>query len=208
LLGVFGIFSVLEANVTETATATATVQATKESRSRWYILQAYSGFEKKVAQTIREDAVKQGVSDLIEEVIVPTEDVLEMRRGKKVSMERKFFPGYILVKMVMNDTTWQLVKTIPKVNGFLGGGGNRPQPITQREVDRIVAQVSAGVDKPKDRVLFDVGEQVKVVDGPFESFVGVIDEVDSDKERVKLSVTIFGRPTPVDLQFSQIERVS
>ena len=180
----------------------------KESKARWYILQAYSGFEKKVAQAIREDAAKQGISDLIEEVVVPTEDVLEMRRGKKVSMERKFFPGYILVKMIMNDETWQLVKTIPKVNGFLGGGGNRPQPIMQKEVDRIMSQVKAGVEKPKDRVLFEVGEQVKVVDGPFESFVGIIDEVDSDKERIKLSVTIFGRPTPVDLQFSQIERVS
>jgi transcriptional antiterminator NusG len=184
------------------------MEAVKASKGRWYILQAYSGFEKKVAQTIREDAIKQGVADLIEEVIVPTEDVLEMRRGKKVSTERKFFPGYILVKMVMNDATWQLVKTIPKVNGFLGGGGNRPQPITQKEVDRIMAQVSAGVEKPKNRVLFEVGEQVKVVDGPFESFVGLIDEVDGDKERLKLSISIFGRPTPVDLQFSQVERVA
>ncbi len=189
-------------------TDAAAVSEHKESKTRWYILQAYSGFEKKVAQTIREDAAKQGISDLIEEVIVPTEDVLEMRRGKKVSMERKFFPGYILIKMVMNDETWQLVKTIPKVNGFLGGGGNRPQPVLQKEVDRIMSQVKAGVEKPRDRVLFEVGEQVKVVDGPFESFVGIIDEVDSDKERIKLSVTIFGRPTPVDLQFSQIERVS
>lgn len=189
-------------------TEAAVIEPVKESKGRWYILQAYSGFEKKVAQTIREDAIKQGVADLIEEVIVPTEDVLEMRRGKKVSTERKFFPGYILVKMVMNDVTWQLVKTIPRVNGFLGGGGNRPQPITQKEVDRIIAQVSAGVEKPKNRVLFEVGEQVKVVDGPFESFVGLIDEVDGDKERLKLSITIFGRPTPVDLQFSQVERVA
>lgn len=189
-------------------TEAAAMEAVKASKGRWYILQAYSGFEKKVAQTIREDAIKQGVADLIEEVIVPTEDVLEMRRGKKVSTERKFFPGYILVKMVMNDATWQLVKTIPKVNGFLGGGGNRPQPITQKEVDRIMAQVSAGVEKPKNRVLFEVGEQVKVVDGPFESFVGLIDEVDGDKERLKLSISIFGRPTPVDLQFSQVERVA
>lgn len=188
-------------------TDAAAASEPKQHKGRWYILQAYSGFEKKVAQTIREDAAKQGISDLIEEVVVPTEDVLEMRRGKKVSMERKFFPGYILIKMVMNDETWQLVKTIPKVNGFLGGGGNRPQPIMQKEVDRIMSQVKAGVEKPKDRVLFEIGEQVKVVDGPFESFVGVIDEVDSDKERIKLSVTIFGRPTPVDLQFSQIERV-
>jgi transcription termination/antitermination protein NusG len=186
----------------------AAVSNQKESKARWYILQAYSGFEKKVAQTIREDAAKAGVSELIEEVIVPTEDVLEMRRGKKVSMERKFFPGYILIKMVMNDVTWHLVKTIPKVNGFLGGGGNRPQPVSQVEVDRIVAQVSHGAENPKDRVLFEIGEQVKVVDGPFESFVGLIEELDADKERVKLSVTIFGRPTLVDLQFSQIERVS
>ncbi len=186
----------------------AQAKESTKAKTRWYIVQAHSGFEKKVQQTILENAAQQGLSDAFEEVIVPTEDVVEMRRGKKVSMERKFFPGYILVKMAMSDATWQLVKTIPKVNGFLGGGGNRPQPVTQAEVDRIFAQVKEGMDKPKDQMIFEVGEQVKVVDGPFESFVGVIEEVDSEKERVKLSVTIFGRPTPVDLQFSQVEKVS
>lgn len=190
------------------ATATSSETQSKQSKARWYILQAYAGFEKKVAQTIRENAAQQGISDLFEEVTVPTEEVVEMRRGKKTPMERKFFPGYVLLKMVMNDTSWQLVKNVPKINGFLGGGGNRPQPITQAEVDRIFAQVKEGMDKPKDRVIFEVGEQVKVVDGPFESFVGVIEEVDAEKERVKLSVTIFGRPTPVDLQFSQVEKVA
>lgn len=181
-------------------------QEQKPRKTRWYILQAYSGFEKKVKQTIEENAAQQGLSDKFEEIIVPTEDVVEMRRGKKVSMERKFFPGYVLMKMEMDEATWQLVKNVPKIAGFLGGGGNKPQPVTQGEVDRIFARVKEGIEKPRNQVLFEVGEQVKVVDGPFESFVGLIDEVDPDKERVKLSVTIFGRPTPVDLQFSQIEK--
>jgi transcriptional antiterminator NusG len=180
----------------------------KSGKTRWYILQAYSGFEKKVKETILENAAQQGLSDKFEEVVVPTEDVVEMRRGKKVTSERKFFPGYVLLKMEMDEATWQLVKGVPKIAGFLGGGGNKPQPVSQREVDRIFAQVKEGMEKPKDRVLFEVGEQVKVVDGPFESFVGVIEEVEAEKERVKLSVTIFGRPTPVDLQFSQIEKVT
>lgn len=174
---------------------------------KWYIVQAYSGFEKKVALAIQEDAAKQGISELFEEIIIPTEEVLEMKRGKKVTAERKFFPGYVLVKMVMTEATWQLVKSIPKVNGFLGGSGNRPKPITQAEADRIFAQLNMGGNATKEKAIFEVGDNVKVVDGPFESFVGVIEEVDIDKERLKLSVSIFGRPTPVDLQFSQVEKV-
>ena len=179
-----------------------------QRKARWYIVHVYSGFEKKIAQAIRENAAQQGISELYEEITIPAEDVLEMRRGKKVAMEKKFFPGYILVKMVMNDASWHLVKSIPKVTGFLGGGGNRPQPISQSEADRIFAQLQEGMEKPKDRVIFEVGEQIKVVDGPFDSFVGVIEEVDAEKERIKVSVSIFGRPTPVDLQYSQVEKVS
>jgi transcription termination/antitermination protein NusG len=179
----------------------------KQKKARWYILHVYSGFEKKIKQAIEENAAKQGLTEMFEEITIPSEDVLEMRRGKKVAMERKFFPGYMLIKMVMNDASWHLVKTIPKVTGFLGGGGNRPQPISLSEAERIFAQLKEGMEKPKDRVLFEIGEQIKVVDGPFESFVGVIEDVDAEKERIKVSVSIFGRPTPVDLQYSQVEKV-
>ncbi len=187
-----------------------TLKTPRENRSnpRWYIVQAHSGFEKKVAQSILEDAAKQGVSELFEDIVVPTESVVEIRRGKKVASERKFFPGYVLVKMVMNDVSWQLVKNTPKIAGFLGGGGNRPQPVMQSEVDRIFAQVQEGIEKPKSQILFEIGEQVKITEGPFESFVGIIEEVDQEKERIKLSVSIFGRPTPLELQYSQAEKIS
>jgi transcriptional antiterminator NusG len=174
---------------------------------RWYILHAHSGFEKKVAQTILDQAAQHGMSDAIEQVVVPTESYIEVRRGKKVASERKFFPGYVLVKMVMNDASWHLVKTVPKVTGFLGGGGNRPQPITEAEAMRIFKQVEDGVERPKQGLVYEVGEQVKVVDGPFESFVGVVEEVDEEKSRLKVAVTIFGRATPVELQYSQVEKV-
>jgi transcription termination/antitermination protein NusG len=176
-------------------------------RARWYIVQAYSGFEKRVAQSIKDDAEKNGLSDCFLEIVIPAEETLEMKRGKKVKTERKFFPGYVLVRMVMTEATWQLVKSIPKVNGFLGGSGNRPKPITQAEADRIFDQLNVSGETVKDRNIFEVGDNVKVVDGPFESFVGIIEEVDNDKERLKLSVSIFGRPTPVDLQFSQVQKV-
>lgn len=179
----------------------------KASNAKWYIVHAYSGFEKKVALTIQEQAAQKGLTDFFEEVVVPVEDVVEMRRGKKVATERKFFPGYVLVKMVMNDDSWHLVKSIPKVTGFLGGGGNRPQPITEREAEAIFAQVREGMERPKNTVIFETGEQVKVVDGPFESFVGIVEEVDEEKERLKVSVSIFGRPTPVDLQYTQVEKI-
>lgn len=175
--------------------------------SKWYIVHAYSGFEKKVAQSIKEQAAQQGISNFFDEVVVPTENVVEMRRGKKVASERRFFPGYVLVKMDLNDQAWHLVKNIPKVAGFLGGGG-RPQPISDTEAERIFRQVEEGIQEASRGVVFEVGEQVKVVDGPFESFIGLIEEVDEDKERIKVSVTIFGRPTPVDLQYSQVEKVA
>ncbi len=175
---------------------------------QWYIVHAYSGFEKKVAAAIIEQAEQKGLTEAFEQVTVPTEDVVEMRRGRKVTAERKFFPGYVMVKMEMNDDTWQLVKNIPKVTGFLGGGGNRPQPISEREANAIFRQVEEGLARPKDRVMFETGEQVKVVDGPFESFIGIVEEVEEDKERLKVSVTIFGRPTPVDLGYTQVEKVA
>ena len=172
---------------------------------RWYIIHAYSGFEKKVAQTIREQAVQHGLSEQIAEVVVPVEEVVEVRRGKKMNAERKFFPGYVLVKMELSDETWHLVKTTPKVTGFLGGGG-RPQPISDAEADNIFRQVKEGIDHPKHSISFEIGEQVKVTEGPFESFVGTVEEVDDDESKVKVSVSIFGRATPVELGFAQVEK--
>lgn len=174
---------------------------------RWYIIHAYSGFEKKVAQSIRETAAQQGLTDKFEDIVVPTEEVVEMRRGKKVAAERKFFPGYVLVKMEMSDATWQLVKKTEKVTGFLGGGGTKPQPISDREAQAIFQQVQEGIDTPKRTIDFEIGDQVKVVDGPFDSFVGVVEDIDENKQKLKVSVAIFGRPTPVELEFKQVEKV-
>ena len=173
---------------------------------QWYIVHAHSGFEKKVAQTIVEKAAQKGLSEKFEQVTVPVEEVLEMRRGKKATAERKFFPGYVLVKMELNDETWHLVKNVPKVTGFLGGGG-RPQPISQAEADRIFRQVQEGIDKPKPSIHYEIGETVKVNEGPFESFVGTVEEIDEDKGRLKVSVSIFGRATPVELEYTQVEKV-
>lgn len=175
---------------------------------RWYIIHAYSGFEKKVAQSILEQAAQKGLTDAFEEVVVPTEDVVEVRRGKKIAAERKFFPGYVLAKMDMTDATWQLVKTTPKVTGFLGGKGIRPQPITDAEAASIFKQVADGVDSPRHTVHFENGEQVKIIDGPFESFVGVVEDVDDDRQKLKVSVSIFGRSTPVELTFDQVHKVN
>ena len=176
---------------------------------RWYIVHAYSGFEKKVAQAIKETAAQNGISHLIEEVVVPVEEVVEVRRGKKIAAERKFFPGYVMIKMELTDETWHMVKNTQKVTGFLGHGGKgRPVPITEKEAEAIFAQVREGIDHPKSQISFDIGENVKITDGPFESFVGLVESVDDEKSRVKVSVSIFGRATPVDLEYSQVEKVA
>ena len=176
---------------------------------RWYIVQAHSGFEKKVAQAIKEQAVQKNIADLIEEVVVPVEEVIEVRRGKKVAAERKFFPGYVMVKMELTDATWHMVKNTAKVTGFLGGGSKgKPVPITEKEAESIFAQVREGIERPKSTISFQVGENVKIVEGPFESFVGQVEQVDDEKNRVKVSVSIFGRATPVDLEFTQVEKVA
>jgi transcription termination/antitermination protein NusG len=173
---------------------------------RWYIVHAHSGFEKKVAETIKEQATKKGLDGSFEDILVPTQAITEVKKGKKVNTERKFFPGYVLVKMDMNDATWQVVKNTPRVTGFLGGGGNKPQPISEAEAMRIFKQVEEGVTSETTTVLFEVGEQVKIVEGPFESFVGVVDGVDEDKKKLKVAVSIFGRSTPVELEYSQVEK--
>lgn len=173
---------------------------------RWYIVHAVSGFEKKVASSIKEQAAQKGMSDMIEDVVVPVEEVLEVRKGKKVAAERKFFPGYVLVKMQMTDDAWHLIKNIPKVTGFLGSA-NKPQPIPDKEAERIFSQIKEGMVAPKSTLSFEIGETIKVVDGPFESFTGVVEGVDTEKSKLKVSVSIFGRPTPVELEYTQVEKV-
>ena len=173
---------------------------------RWYVIHVFSGFERKVADSIEEQARQSHLSDEIEKVLVPMEEVVEMRRGEKVNAERKFFPGYVLVNMDMSDESWHLVMNTPKVTGFLGSRG-RPTPITEAEANRIIHQVEEGIESPKPSVTFDVGEQVRVSDGPFASFNGLVENVDEDKARLKVSVLIFGRSTPVELEYSQVEKL-
>lgn len=175
--------------------------------ARWYVIHVYSGFEKKVAASIREQADKQGIGEQVEDVLVPTEEVVQVRRGQKHKAESKFFPGYVLVKMEMTDHAWNLVKNTPKVTGFLGGG-NRPVPISEAEAQRIINQVSEGVERVGPSIVYEVGEQVRVCDGPFASFNGLVEEVDAERSRLKVSVSIFGRATPVDLEYSQVEKTS
>lgn len=176
------------------------------AKMRWYVLHVYSGFESKVAEAIKEKAEKQGLADCIEDVLVPMEEVVEVKRGQRVNAERKFFPGYVLAKLAMNDDVWHLIKDTPKVTGFLGAGGNRPVPISEKEAQQILTQVQEGVDRPRPSVVYDIGEEVKVIDGPFASFNGTVEMVDEEKSKLKVSVSIFGRATPVELEYAQVEK--
>ena len=178
-------------------------------KPRWYIAHVYSGFESKIAAAIEEQARLQELDGLVEEVLVPTEEVVEVRKGKKVKAEKKFFPGYVLVKMVLTDDTFHLVSSQAKVTGFLGSGTNgRPSPLTDAEVARILNQAEESVTRARPTVIYEVGEEVKVIEGPFTSFNGIVEEVDEDKARLKVAVSIFGRATPVELEYSQVEKGS
>jgi transcriptional antiterminator NusG len=173
---------------------------------RWYVVHAYSGFENRVKQSLVERVARSGVQDKFGEILVPTEEVVEMREGQKRKSERKFFPGYVLVQMEMDDDTWHLVKEVPKVLGFIGGTSDRPAPITDREANAILQRVQEGAEKPRPKVLFEPGEVVRVIDGPFNDFNGVVEEVNYEKSKLRVAVLIFGRSTPVELEFGQVEK--
>jgi transcriptional antiterminator NusG len=173
---------------------------------RWYVIHAFSGFEKQVQRSMLERIARAGMEDMFGEILVPTEEVVEMRGGQKRRSDRKFFPGYVLVEMEMNDETWHLVKEVPKVMGFIGGTSDNPAPITEKEADTILSRVQEGVDKPRPKILFEPGEMVRVVDGPFNDFNGTVEEVNYEKSRLRVAVLIFGRSTPVELDFHQVEK--
>jgi len=173
--------------------------------ARWYIVHVYSGFERKVATSIQEQVDLHSLDDDIQEIMVPTEEVVQIRRGQKINAERKFFPGYVLVKMELSNEAYHLIKDTPKVTGFLGTGGN-PSPISEAEAQRVMHQVQEGIERPKPSITFEVGEQVRVSDGPFASFNGMVEEVDEERARLKVSVSIFGRATPVELEYGQVEK--
>jgi len=177
-----------------------------ENNFQWYVIHAVSSYEKKVSQSISEQAEKKGLSDLFDQIIVPTEGVTEIRRGQKVNVERKFLPGYLLIKMVMNEQTWHLVKNTQRVTGFLGSV-SKPQPISEAEAQNILKQIAEGAVKTKNTIVYEIGESVKVIDGPFESFIGNVEEIDFEKQRLKVSVSIFGRSTPVELEYTQVDKV-
>ena len=174
-------------------------------QQRWYIIHCYSGFEKKVAQSIQEQAEDQNITNMFGNILVPSEEVIETRGGKKVSSERRFFPGYVLIKMKMTDQTWHLVRNTPKVTGFLGAG-NKPMPVPDYEAERVMNQVQEGVERPRPAITFEIGETIRVADGPFSSFNGTVQEIDDERARLKVAVSIFGRPTPVELEYSQVEK--
>jgi len=174
---------------------------------RWYVVHAYSGFEKQVQRSLMERIERSGMNDHFGEVLVPTEEVVEMKKGVKRSSERKFFPGYVLIEMEMNEDTWHLVKDVPKVMGFIGGKRDQPAPISQKEAETILNRVAEGVDKPRPKVLFEPGEMVRVIDGPFNDFSGTVEEINYEKSRLRVAVSIFGRSTPVELDFQQVEKL-
>ena len=175
--------------------------------AKWYVLHVYSGFESKVSEAVKEKARKLGLESHVEEILVPTEEVVEVKRGQRVNTERKFFPGYVLAKLDLTDDVWHLIKDTPKVSGFLGAGGNKPVAISETEAQRILKQVQEGIERPRPSIIYDIGEEVKVTEGPFASFNGFVEEIDEEKAKLKVSVSIFGRATPVELEYSQVEKI-